>query len=168
MLLYVKESLILFNHAVPRTPQDQPHPQIKPKYGQKGQYTKEEDASPPLNATKNKLVQEVLGVFLYYGRAIDMTVLTALGNIATQQAAPNENTMRNVHQFFDYAATHPDAIITFHTSDMVLAGHSDASYLSESKAYSRVGGHSPLSNNSRDPPNNGAVLNITQIIKYDM
>ena len=132
------------------------------------QYTKEEDSSHPLTAAKKKLVQEVLGVFLYYGRAIDSTTLTALVTLATQQAAPTENTMKNVHQFLDYAATHPDAIITFHSSKMVLAGHSDASYLSESKARSRVGGHFFLSNNSSDPPNNGAVLTVAQIIKAVM
>ena len=51
---------------------------------------------------------------------------------------------------------------------MVLAGHIYASYLWEYKAFSCVGGHSPLSNNSSDPPNNGAVLNVSQIIKAIM
>jgi hypothetical protein len=50
-------------------------------------------------------------------------------------------------------------------SDMVLAVHSDASYLSEPKARSRAGGHFFLSS---DPPNNGAVLNIAHIIKNVM
>ena len=35
--------------------------------------------------------------------------------------------MKKVKQFLNYAATHPDAILTYHASDMVLAGHSDAS-----------------------------------------
>ena len=127
MLLYVKESLIRFNHAMPRRLQDQPLPHIKPKYRQIVQYTKEEDSSTPLTAAKKKIVQEVLGVFLYYGRAIDSTMLAALGSIATQQASPTENTMRKIHQFLDYIATHPDEIITFSASDMVLAGNRDAS-----------------------------------------
>ena len=41
MLLYVKEALIQFNHALPRGPHDHPHPHIKPKYGQKVQYIEE-------------------------------------------------------------------------------------------------------------------------------
>ena len=41
--------------------------------------------------------------------------------------------MENVKQLLDYAATHPDAIITYSVSNMVLAGHSYASYLSETK-----------------------------------
>ena len=140
----------------------------KPKYGKTVQYIEEEDSSPPITAAKNKLVQELLGVFLYYGRAIDSTILTALGSITTQQVAPTENTMRKIHQFLDYAATHPDAIIPFSASDMVLAGHSEASYLSETKARSRASSHFFLSNNSTDPPNNGSVLTVAQIIKAVM
>ena len=73
-------------------------------------------------------------------------MLAALDTIASQQASPTEQTMQKVKQFLDYAATHPDAIITYHASDMVLAGHSDVSYLSESNARSRAGGHFFLSN----------------------
>ena len=51
---------------------------------------------------------------------------------------------------------------------MILAVHSDASYLSEPKAKSRAGGHFFLSNNTDIPPNNGAVLNIAHIIKHVM
>ena len=95
-------------------------------------------------------------------------MLTTLGSIATHQAAPTENSMRKIHQFFDYAATHKDAIITLSGSDMVLVGHSDASYLSESKAHSWAGGHYFLSNNSTNPPNNGSVLTVTHMIKAVM
>jgi len=76
--------------------------------------------------------------------------------------------MQKVKQFLDYAATHPDAIITYRASDMVLVGHSDASYLSETKARSRAGEHFFMSNDSTDPPNNGAVVTIAQIIKNVM
>jgi hypothetical protein len=48
---------------------------------------------------------------------------------------------------------------------MVLAVHSNASYLSKPKARSRAGGHFFLSSNKIVPPNNGAVLNIAHIIK---
>ena len=51
---------------------------------------------------------------------------------------------------------------------MVLAAHSDASYLSEPKARSRAGGHFFLSSGSAVPHNNRAVLNIAHIIKHVM
>jgi hypothetical protein len=68
-------------------------------------------------------------MFLYYARYINSTMLTVLGSIATQQANPTENTMIKVQQFMDYAFTHPNAIVTYQASDMVLTAHSDASYL---------------------------------------
>jgi hypothetical protein len=68
-------------------------------------------------------------------------MLTALGSIATQQANLTENTMIKVKQFLYYAFTHPDAIVTNQASDMVLAAHSDASYLLEANARSQAGGH---------------------------
>lgn len=51
---------------------------------------------------------------------------------------------------------------------MVLAIHSDASYLSESNARSRAGGHFFLSKDDPVPANNGAILSIAQIIKAVM
>jgi hypothetical protein len=95
-------------------------------------------------------------------------MLTALGFLVIQQANPTTNTKKLVHKFLDYAATHPDAIITYQASNMVLAGHSNASYLSETTAHSQAGGHFFMSNNDALPPNNGAVLTVAQIIKAVM
>ena len=53
-------------------------------------------------------------------------------------------------------------------SDMILATHSDASYLSEPEAQSRAGGHIFLSNDVKYPPNNGSILTIAQVIKRVM
>ncbi len=92
-------------------------------------------------------------------------MLMTLGSLATQQANPTTNTQKLVHQFLDYVATHPDTIITYQASNMVLAGHSNASYLSETNARSQAGGHFFMSNNDALPPNNDAVLTIAQIIK---
>jgi hypothetical protein len=76
--------------------------------------------------------------------------------------------MTHCKQFLDYAATHPDAILTHKRSDMVLMVHSDASYLSEPKARSRAGGHFFLSSDVADPIYNRAVLNIAALIKAVM
>jgi hypothetical protein len=66
----------------------------------------------------------------------------------------------------DYLATHPDAKIRFHASGMILNIHSDASYLSVSKARSRLGVFFNLGYN---PPNenksNGSILNVASVIK---
>jgi hypothetical protein len=49
--------------------------------------------------------------------------------------------MKRVNQFLDYMWTHPDAIIRYHASDMILNVHSDALYFSAPKARSHAGGY---------------------------
>jgi hypothetical protein len=95
-------------------------------------------------------------------------MLTALSAIALAQAEPTEETMTHCKQFLDYTATHQDAIITYKKSDMVLVIHSDATYLSKPKACSQAGGHFFLSSGIADSINNGAVLNLAQLIKAVM
>jgi len=101
----------------------------------------------PLNTTEklyepgNKCIQKVVGSFLYYGRAVDLTILTASSAIAGQQSNPTKQTEQGVEQFFDYMATYPEAKIRYHVLDMVLNVHSDASYLTAPKSRSREGGH---------------------------
>jgi hypothetical protein len=68
----------------------------------------------------------------------------------------------------DYAASQEDAIVTYQASDMKLAIHSNASYLSEPQACSRASGHMFMAGTGEIPINNGAVLNISQIIKAVM
>ena len=107
-------------------------------------------------------------VFLFYARALDITMLTALSAIAQEQATPKENRMKKCKQFLDYAALQEEAILTYKKSDMFLAIHSDASYLSESKARSRAGGHWFMAGNEEIPANNGAMMNVSEKIKAVM
>ena len=65
----------------------------------------------------------------------------ALGSIASTQSKATALTQGECNWVLDYAASNPDATIRYHASDMVLYIHSDASYLSETKARSRAGGH---------------------------
>ena len=76
--------------------------------------------------------------------------------------------MTRARQFLDYVASQEDAVLTYRASDMVLAAHSDAGYLNETNARSRAGGHIFLSSNTQYPQNNGAILNVAQIIKHVM
>jgi hypothetical protein len=86
-------------------------------------------------------VQAVTGTLLYYVRAVNSTILTALNTIATQQVVPMESTLEEVKQLLDYCASQEEAIVTYNRSDMILAVHSNASYLSKQKSRSRAGGH---------------------------
>jgi hypothetical protein len=88
--------------------------------------------------------------------------------VALQSANPTKDTLAHTKQLLNYLATQEDAVLTYHKSDMILAAHSDASYLTEPGTRSRAGGHFFLSKNAEIPPNNGAILNIAHIIKHVM
>ena len=109
-----------------------------------------------------------MGTLLYYARAVYPNMLTALGSILTQKAKPTDQTIQKFKQLLDYAASHPDTVLLYQASDMVLAGHSHASYLSKTKACIRAGGNFFIYNNTTFSPNNGAVFMISKIIKAVM
>jgi len=115
------------------------------------------DTSPNLDKAQAKRLQRIIGIFLYYGRALDLTMLVSLGTLVAVQAEGTQATVEACTQLLNYAATHPDATLRFTASDMILNIHSDASYLSESKARSPAGGYFYLSDNTEKPPINRAM-----------
>jgi hypothetical protein len=89
-----------------------------------------------------------------------------LNDIAMEQTKATEKTQAAKNQLSDYLATHPDATIRYHASDMILHIHSDASYLSVSNARSRLEGLFFLGNKPPEQDKlNGSILNIASIIK---
>jgi hypothetical protein len=163
---YINEVLIKFDHQRPKKPQQSPHKHRKIIYGAEAQLQNIEiDTSPPLDATGIKRVQAIVGCLLYYARACDNKLLCTLSTISTQQASATQNTLVAVNNLLDYVATYPSDGITFKASNMILAAHSDASYLSESKSRSRAGAHIFLSNNDPIPQNNGPVLSISAVLR---
>ena len=164
---YVQKALKQFQHIFKKK-QNQPFPSTPIKYGAKTQYATEASSAPPTTKEEKKFIQRVCGKFLFYGRAVDSTVLTPISAIASQAAKPTKDTLAQTKQLLDYLATQEDAVLTYNRSDMILAAHSDASYLSEPQARSRAGGHFFMSNNAEIPPNNGAILNNATIIKHVM
>mmetsp|Transcript_36381 Transcript_36381/g.51432 ORF Transcript_36381/g.51432 Transcript_36381/m.51432 type:complete len:150 (-) Transcript_36381:17-466(-) len=59
--------------------------------------------------------------------------------------------MEAITQLLNYLATHPNAVVQYHASDMILHADSDASYLSCPKGRSRAAGYFYLSNKPKDP-----------------
>jgi hypothetical protein len=112
---------------------------------------------PPLNQDDAKYIQAVARTLLYYGRAVDSTILQALSAIATKQAKTTAKTLATVKQLLDYCALQEEAIMTFKASNMVLQVHSNASYANKKKSHSQAGGHFFLSNKDTSPPNNGTI-----------
>ena len=173
---YIERALLRFSHKAPTTSQDSPHAWSKPNYGAKTQYAPLDDTTDELSTADKTRIQEIVGVLLFYGRAVDSTLLPALGTIATQQSAPTATTMHAIVQLLDYCASHPDATVRFTASDMILHSDSDASYLSAPKARSRAAGYHYLSSHPKDaskgpdptdpaPPNNGAIHVMCNIMR---
>jgi hypothetical protein len=123
---YVSKVLLWFNHKKPEKTQNSLHPHTIPAYGAKIQYADQPDDSPKLDKEGTKYIQQVARTLLYYGWAVDTTILPVLSSIASEQAAPMEQTMAKVKQLLDYCASQEEAIITYKASKMVLAVHSDA------------------------------------------
>ena len=73
--------------------------------------TEAPDESPELDKHMIKRLQEIIGVLLYYARAVDSTMLVALGTLAATQAKGTEVTMEAAVHLLNYAATHPDATL---------------------------------------------------------
>jgi hypothetical protein len=161
---YLKKSLRQFDNVIPKRCQYSPHPHVTPKYGSKQQFA-EYDESGPVGKKERKHIQTVHGKFIWYGRGVDCTILTPLSAIAAKQAKPTIQTTQRSQQLLDYLATQEPAVLTYRKSNMVLAVHSDASYLNEEEARSRAGRHHFLSEDVPFPPNNGAIHNVAEIIK---
>jgi hypothetical protein len=88
---YIADALHKFQHKHPERPQHAHYPEHKPHYGSKVQLTPEVIDSPTLTPQGKKRIQQVVGALLYYGRAINGSIMTAIGSLASQQATGNIN-----------------------------------------------------------------------------
>jgi hypothetical protein len=172
---YIERALSRFQHPKPTRPQRAPHAWNAPTYGAKQQFVSH-DTTPTLDLKDKQRVQGILGTLLYYARAVDSTMLVAIGTLATQQAAPTVATLHAITHLLNYCATNPEATIRYQASDMILHVESDASYLSETKGQSCAAGLHYLSCRSLHPdiapiannhsiPTNGAIYVHCQILK---
>jgi len=91
-----------------------------------------------------------------------------MSSIASRQSKGTEKLEEEVRQFLDYCATHPNAGVQFVASDMLLALHSDVSYLLEPESKSRAAGHFYLGKLNDEDFDNGAILTLSKIIKHVM
>ena len=163
---YVQHAVNKFHNGDkgPTKSTDTPHPyKASKKHGLP--MTTERDDGAKLSPQAIKQLQQIVGTFLFYSRAVDPTMLTSLSIIATEQTQGTQTTKDKAEHFLTYTATHPNATIKYYKSDMILKIHSDASYLSERQGRSCAGGHFYLGNweHMTDPPN-GPILNTTGIL----
>jgi hypothetical protein len=121
---------------------DSPILYIPPSYGKAMQMMPTPSPSDdiPLTAAEQTWMQEVIGVFLFYSRAIDANMLTALNKLSVQQAAPTKSSLAATERFLQYAKQYQNSYVEISASDMQLQAHSDASYNSEAGGKSRAAG----------------------------
>ena len=163
---YVQQAINKFQHGStsPNKAIDTSHP-YKATKKQGLPMTQPSDDTAKLSPQAIKHLQQIVGTFLFYSRAVDPTMLTALSIIATEQTQGTQTTKEKAEHFLNYATMHPNATIKFYKSDMILKIHSGTSYLSERQGRSYAGGHFYLGNreDTTDPPN-GPILNTTGIL----
>eukprot|EP00804_Cyclotella_cryptica_P005556 CCRYP_003061-RA/>CCRYP_003061-RA protein AED:0.38 eAED:0.32 QI:0/0/0/1/0/0/3/0/444 len=167
--IFADKVLQRFQHPVPSSPQNGPYKPYPKKYGAAAQDPIPMDASAPLDSNGQKRTQQIVGALLYYVHTVNNTILLSLSAIASEQAHPTQLIQKRCQQLLDYCASHPDAVVRFKASDMVLNIHSDASYLSESNARSRFAGHFFLGSVPIDKTPielNGAIYVFCGILKF--
>ena len=108
---YIPKALTRLNHPAPKKTQYAPHRWTAPAYGQRLHMAPDPDSSELLDQKGIKFIQTVVGIFLYYARALDPTMLRTLNEISRIQARPTKDTLAKAKWFLDYAATYPNAII---------------------------------------------------------
>jgi hypothetical protein len=148
---YVAKALEHFQHAPTRRDDHSPHAWSKPVYGAQPQLTSPVDDTALLPPSALTRIQEITGTLLFYARAIDCTMLVALGTLAYNKSKGTQATFQALTQLMNYSSTHPDDIVRYTASDMYLHIHSNALCLSGAKARSRAGGTFFLISRPPDP-----------------
>ena len=133
---YISNLRVKFDHPQPAKPQNYPYKHAPIVYGAKIQYAAGPDDSLPLNTAGILRVQAIVCALLFYVRSVDNKLIVALSELGQKKASATKATNDAITQILYYIATYPSDGITFRVSNMVLSSHSDAAYLSLSKAKS--------------------------------
>jgi hypothetical protein len=135
---YIKKKLQKYKHLLVGRIQNCPYSPEPKKFGLDAQAPLMPDATPVLDVGGIKQIQQIVGSILYYARTVNMTVLMALSSIVVEQTKAMEKNMGRWIQLLDYLASNLEAKVRHHASNMKMNIHSNASYLSETKARSRA------------------------------
>ena len=122
------------------------------------------DDSPPLSPEQRTELQAIIGTLLYYARAVDPTLLTIANELASQQASPTVRVLKATNRALSYAAGNSSHCTIFHSCDMILHGHVDASYLSRSYARSVAGAYLFLGDHHQPLKINGTLHTFSTIL----
>eukprot|EP00957_Ditylum_brightwellii_P055343 4194482-Ditylum_brightwellii.AAC.1 len=168
---FVTKSLKKFKRATPVKPQYALHKWNQPKYRQNVQYAPSPDTSDVLGKKDTSKIQAIVGTFLYYGRAIDGTILPTINEISLDKVKPTISTAKQSTMLMDYLATHPNVVLHFFAGNMQLHIDSDAAYFIINGAKSCTTGYfycasNPHTLNYNKTPYNAPILIECRTIKH--
>ena len=77
----------------------------------KVQYALPPETLPVLDKNYIKRLQSFTGTFQYYTKGVDPTMIVAVNELAFQQLAPTQETVKKCDMLMDYAHTYPNETI---------------------------------------------------------
>ena len=153
---------------------DSPSIYEPPVFGSTAPQTSFVDSSELATPAQKLLLQKVVGSILYYARAVDSLMLTAVCELSCLQSAPTALTMKKMRRLLGYAAKYPNACVHIVPSEMILRVQSDGSHLSRPNSKSVAGGfhylgttdpffiNAPIHTQSTTIPVNTAAVSETE------
>ena len=109
---YVKCALHKVQHPIYPRKQHAPHSYYTPIYSATPQITVPTEKYDPIDDTGTKPLQDVLGTLLYYGKAINSTMIIALGIL--ESVSNTQEKSQAITHLLNYCDTHLDATVRFH------------------------------------------------------
>ncbi len=126
---YIDNLLLKFKHPRPCKARLSPYTCLPISYGTQTQFSPDDDVSALFDDAHKHRIQEIIGSFLYYARAVDNKLLMALSAIAARQFKATVATEQAVHLLLNYFATYLNNVIVYCASDMILYAHANAGFL---------------------------------------
>ena len=123
-----------------------------------------QDSSAALSKKEINFILSVIGKILYYASSLDPTMLCDINEVPQVQYKQTHDTLKKSRMLLDYAATYPNAIIFYNSSQILLHVNSDAAYLVMTEVHGWYEEHFYLSDRRRNRPHkptprrNGPIL----------
>ena len=110
---YVAVYLHKYQQKIEQRQQHSPHKWERPRYGAKQQMLFEADTSLLITKKDKTSIQKPVRTLINNARAVNTTMLVALGSIVVNQSNRNEATAQSIKQLLDYCDTHPYSTIRY-------------------------------------------------------
>jgi hypothetical protein len=108
---HIRAALRKYQHPEPTRPEHAPHQWNPPVYGANTQYVEDTQESPALSPTILTRLQQLGGTILYYGRAVDLTLIMPVNVLASEQTISIAATADKIIKLLNYCNMHPKATL---------------------------------------------------------